>query len=190
MGGAVYGATLGIWNSAQLALFTAIKLPLLWIATALVAGFASGLFAARLGFVGGARAMIHALCAGFASVGIVLASIAPPIALFALTLPTLGVPAERRVHAFLQLLHVSAIAIAGLVAVRGQRRWLAPACAEANAPTRIVATWVALHLIVGAQIAWILRPWFGTPGLPVEFLREDAFDGSFYESLWRMVARL
>lgn len=189
-GGATYGATLGLWNSAQLALFTAIKLPLLWVVTALVAGFASSLFAARLGFLGDARAMPHALCSGFAWVGIVLASVAPPIALFGLTLPARGAPGERRVHAFLALMHVAAIAIAGQVAVRGQRRWLAPFCAEESAARRIVWTWMALHLIVGAQVAWILRPWFGTPGLPVEFLREDAFDGSFYESLWRVFARL
>ena len=43
--------------------------------------------------------------------------------------------------------------------------------------------WLLVNLIVGAQISWNLRPWFGTPGMSGEFLRPEPFDGNFYESL-------
>ena len=47
--------------------------------------------------------------------------------------------------------------------------------------------WLAINLVVGAQISWNLRPWFGSPGLEVEFLRAHPFEGTFYESVFQML---
>ncbi len=47
--GAFYGASIGAWNAGELALYCAIKLPLLLYGTALVNGVINGLFARRLG---------------------------------------------------------------------------------------------------------------------------------------------
>jgi hypothetical protein len=66
-------------------------------------------------------------------------------------------------------------------------RWIE----ELGAPTVrsrvLVFEWLAVNLLAGAQIAWILRPWFGTPSLAVEFLRARPFDGNFHDSLVRML---
>lgn len=66
-------------------------------------------------------------------------------------------------------------------------RWIE----ELGAPTVrsrvLVFVWLAVNLLAGAQIAWILRPWFGTPSLAVEFLRARPFDGNFHDSLVRML---
>ena len=35
---------------------------------------------------------------------------------------------------------------------------------------------------------WILRPFFGTPGLEVAFLRADPMRGTFYEIIWRSMS--
>ena len=34
-----------------------------------------------------------------------------------------------------------------------------------------------------SPLSWILRPFIGAPGLPVEFLRSTAFKGNFYETV-------
>ncbi|HAH98263.1 MAG TPA: hypothetical protein DCO70_02935, partial [Verrucomicrobiales bacterium] len=44
--------------------------------------------------------------------------------------------------------------------------------------------WLTGNLFVGAQVAWNLRPYFVSPGLKVEFLRPDPFNGNFYEAIW------
>jgi hypothetical protein len=44
-----------------------------------------------------------------------------------------------------------------------------------------------VNLLVGAQISWNLRPWFGSPGMSVAFLREHPFDGTFYDSVFHMI---
>jgi hypothetical protein len=44
--------------------------------------------------------------------------------------------------------------------------------------------------ILGAQISWILRPFIGSPDLPVEFLRAGALQGNFFESVLRSAGQL
>jgi hypothetical protein len=48
---------------------------------------------------------------------------------------------------------------------------------------RILFAWLSVNLLLGAQLSWILRPFIGTPSLPVEFLRADALHGNFFESI-------
>jgi len=104
-----------------------------------------------------------------------------------LTLPGPGSADARVGHDVLGLSHVLLIAFAGVAAVRRQQRWLREAFPSATHDFRVVTIWLAVNLIVGAQLSWNLRPWFGTPGMEVEFLREDAFHGTLYESVYRMV---
>ncbi|HRI15368.1 MAG TPA: actin-binding WH2 domain-containing protein, partial [Verrucomicrobiota bacterium] len=48
---------------------------------------------------------------------------------------------------------------------------------------RLLVGWLAANLLLGAQLAWIGRPYFGHPNLPVEFLRADAWSGNFFEAV-------
>ena len=45
-------------------------------------------------------------------------------------------------------------------------------------------------LLLGSQIAWVLRPYIGPAGLPVEFLRAEPWRGNFFEGLASAVLRL
>ena len=40
------------------------------------------------------------------------------------------------------------------------------------------------------QLVWILRPFIGLPNLPVEFLRPNAFQGNFFETVFHSVIEL
>jgi len=55
---------------------------------------------------------------------------------------------------------------------------------------RVLFAWLASNLFLGSQLCWILRPFIGSPGLPVEFLRPNAFQGNFYETVFRALAHL
>lgn len=50
---------------------------------------------------------------------------------------------------------------------------------------RTFFAWLAGNLFVGAQMTWILRPFFGAPTLEIQFLRPNPLDGSFYETVFR-----
>jgi PAS domain S-box-containing protein len=48
---------------------------------------------------------------------------------------------------------------------------------------RVQFAWLAGNLFLGSQLSWILRPFIGTPTLPVEFFRDEALKGNFFEAV-------
>ncbi len=53
---------------------------------------------------------------------------------------------------------------------------------------RVLFAWLTGNFLLGSQLTWIFRPFFGSPDLPVQFFREHAMKGSFYETLfWTFV---
>jgi hypothetical protein len=51
-------------------------------------------------------------------------------------------------------------------------------------------SWLAGNLFLGAQLAWNLRPFIGSPTLAVQFFRDDPLRGNFYEAVWRACRHL
>ena len=43
---------------------------------------------------------------------------------------------------------------------------------------RLLLFWLVLYGLVGSQLGWTLRPFFGSPGQPFELFRE--VEGTFY----------
>ena len=50
--------------------------------------------------------------------------------------------------------------------------------------------WLAGNLLLGSQIAWVLRPYIGPDNLPVEFLRSEPWRGNFFEAFGSALLRL
>ncbi len=48
--------------------------------------------------------------------------------------------------------------------------------------------WTLIFSIVGAQMAWVLRPYFGTPGEPFVWFAPRS--SNFFEGVWRTVQQL
>lgn len=49
----------------------------------------------------------------------------------------------------------------------------------------LFGTWLAIYVFVGVQLAWVLRPFVGVPGAPVQFFRQEAWGNAYV-----IVARL
>ena len=49
---------------------------------------------------------------------------------------------------------------------------------------RVFVAWLAGNLFLGSQLSWIARPFIGAPELPVQFFREGAMKGNFYENVF------
>ena len=48
--------------------------------------------------------------------------------------------------------------------------------------------WLFLYVFVAIQLAWVLRPFIGSPRVPTQFLREDAWSNS-YVVVWQLAVR-
>jgi hypothetical protein len=52
----------------------------------------------------------------------------------------------------------------------------------------LLYVWILLFGFVGTQLAWTLRPFFGSPGMPFSLYRD--IDGNFYAEIFRTLAHL
>ncbi len=190
VGGGLYGAALGLWRAPLQGLYVAIKFPLLLGLTALGNGLINGMLAQLLGAPITLRQSLLAVLMSFALLAAVLGAFTPLILFLLWHLPAHGGLGEGVAHALYLIANTALIAMAGVLANRQLYRLLAQVCASPAQAMQILTAWLSVNLFLGAQLAWNLRPFFGTPGLPVQFLREDPFDGNFYEALFYLVLRL
>lgn len=53
----------------------------------------------------------------------------------------------------------------------------------------LLRIWLGLYIFVAIQLGWLLRPFIGQPGLPVQMFRDDAW-GNAYVSIARHISDL
>lgn len=187
---ALYGFTVGFWRDPLMGLYVAIKMPLLVALTLACNGLLNGLLGVLLGTGLGFRESLLALLSAFALAAVILGSLAPVTFFLALNAPPSGAPGAGNAHAGYLIFHTALIGLAGIAANIHLHRMLA-----SKAPTRAAATatllaWLGGNGFLGAQFSWILRPFFGTPTLKVEFLRSDPMHGNFYEAVWKALEKI
>lgn len=186
---ALYGLGMGAWRAWEMGLYVAIKLPFCLLATlavnalfsVIVAAFTgSGLsFRETLAMQLRACSVSAVVLAGFAPVGIFLACVLPS-------------PPDRpvaHIHAGLMGFHTLMIAIAGIIGLASLRRILFRHASGTGPARWTMLAWLCGNFLAGSQIAWFLRPFFGSAYLPVEFLRPDPFASGFMESLLLAIPR-
>jgi hypothetical protein len=146
-------------SARALPLQVAWKTPALFLVTLAVCALALYVlnlaFGLRLHFMPTLTLMVFAL----AATGILLVVFAPITLLFSI--------ATGSYH-FMKILHVLVYAVAGLFGVKvlyeGMIR-LAPEGFSHRARP-VLISWLLLYCLVGGQVAWMLKPFLGTPYLP------------------------
>src|SRR5687767_5348874 len=191
VGAGLYGAAMGMWRDPLQAGYTAIKFPLVLLLTTFGNALLNGMLAPLLGLNIRFREALLAILSSFTIAAIILGAFSPLVVFLVWNTPPITIRAlSGTSHAFILVTHVAVIAFAGIVAnVRliqilerlGGSKWVA---------RKILFAWLAGNLFLGSQLSWILRPFIGSPGLPVEFLRSDAFKGNFYEAVLHAMQRL
>jgi len=182
---ALYGAVMGATNLLQASpmpmshkllaiLCTAVRVPMLYLATLAIVLppiYVSNAFVgARLTV----RQMVTSALGALALTVTVLGSMATIAAFFALTSTS---------YSFIKLLHVVIFVYAGLAGL-----WYLGGCMRAmvppgsrKIPQGLFVLWLVLYMFVGTQMAWVLRPFVGSPEQDFELFRPRT--GNFYESV-------
>ncbi len=190
VGCGIYGATLGLWRAPLQGAFTALKFPLLIFLTCAGNALLSGMLAQVLGSGLSFRQTSCAILLSFATAAVVLGAISP-LTLFVLwNAPPLGSSADVAGHSIVLLTHVGVIAYAGVLANHRLVRLLEKMSGSRATARRVLFGWLAGNLFLGAQLAWTLRPFIGSPQLAVQFLRDDPLRGNFYEAVFRALGHL
>lgn len=188
VGGASYGASIGMWRAPEQAGWVALKMPVLIGLTLGMNGVFNGMMAAVLGTGLGFRQTMVAIGQSFAVFALVVGGLGPVAAFFTLALPGGADPGGEQAYRGLLLAHTGVIALGGIFANLRLLGQLERTCGR-WAGRRVLVAWLAGNLFVGAQLSYALRPFFGNPELPVQFLRPNPFEGNFYEAIWRLSRR-
>ncbi len=185
----VYGAVLAAWRSPRMAAYVAAKLPAVFIGTT----FTVSVFCWMAGLAAGAelryREVLGAVFSAMSVAGGIMLALAPVTLFFILSgAPDCGTRDELRfTHACLMLVHVAVLGGAGVVgnvALVGSLRRRVPA--NCRLPLMLIL-WLMSFALVGCQFGWMMRPIVGSPNISVEFLRADALDSNFLESLFGQI---
>lgn len=190
VGSGIYGVTLGIWRAPLQSLYTAIKFPSLIFLTCAGNAAINGMLAQLLGSGLSVRQTSFAILMSFAIAAIILAGLSPVTLFIWYNAPPLGSTNAILGHSVMLLAHVGAIAFAGVIANRRLLDLLRKISGRETTARAVLFSWLAGNLFLGAQLAWNLRPFIGSPTLAVQFLRDDPLRGNFYEAVWRAFRHL
>ncbi len=183
--GVAYGAVMGTFGGVspdrlvQVAI-SAAKVPLLLACT-----FALGLptffvLNTLIGLRDDFVEAIRALAATQAGLTVVLASLSPFTAVWYLSVPDYGSA---------KLFNAVMFALASGAGQVMLKRAYAPLIRRDRRHRTMLRAWLVIYAFVGIQMAWVLRPFIGAPGLDVRLFRAEAW-GNAYLEIWRLMVGL
>ncbi len=195
--GGFYGICMGLFatvrggtGSGWQMVASAVKIPLLFLLT-LVVTFPSlyvlsALSRSPIQFRASLRTLIRSIAVSI----VLLASFGPITAFF--TLSTSSYP-------FMVLLNVAVLTAAGIAGLKYLAKALEamfasfsdgeePCCRVPDDMSRTLRVWVGIYGAVGAQMAWILRPFIGSPDLPFALFRDR--ESNFFLGVMESVFQL
>jgi len=181
---AVYGAIIGAYGGGLQIISSAIKLPALYLLTLLICVptlyFFDILFGSKLSF----KQYVTMALTAVAVISVLLFSFAPVILFFLISV---------KGYDFFVLLNVLVMGITGGVGVRlfykGMVDVAGPNGFEQKLRLKLLQGWVVLYGIVGSQLGWTLRPFFGTAGEPFQVFRPE-INGNFYAKVLQAIGSM
>jgi hypothetical protein len=182
IGTSSFGAAIGLWRAPTQALYNAIKFPLVILLVSAGNALLNGMLAPLLGLNLRFRQSFVAILMSFTIASAILGAFSPLVVFMIWNTPPRGESSEA--YAFLLLGLVIMIAFAGVAANVRLVELLRRLSSSPAVAHKVLAAWLAGNLFLGSQLCWILRPFVGSPGLPVQFLRPNAFQGNFFETVF------
>ncbi len=177
---ALYGAVMGSTHSLWQALSSAVKLPLLFLATLVICAPTLYFFNLVFGSNQSLSQNVALMLTAITVTAVVLLSFAPIVLFFLLT---------SSQYQFFKLLNVGVFAVAGIVGVlflaQGMRAVSAGPQEGARARQNVVRLWILVYAFVGSQAAWTLRPFVGAPSMRFELFRQ--LGGNFYANIFASI---
>ncbi|RPI01521.1 MAG: hypothetical protein EHM72_06245 [Calditrichaeota bacterium] len=177
----VYGAIMGSYNGWLQSLSSAVKMPMLFLLIILICFPAFFVIQTVLGSKLTISQMISIILIGFVFMTCIMVSFSTIVAFFMITGDN---------YAFIKLLHVGIIVIAGFFGMRAIVEALKYSCEKKNiypkTGVQVFKVWILILAFVGAQLSWSLRPFIGTKDIPFQLLRQKG--GNFYVDVLKSMA--
>jgi len=190
-GAGLYGAAMGWWRDPQQALYVAIKFPLIILLTTIGNSLINAMFAPLLGLNIPFRQSFSAIVMSFTIAAAILGAFSPLLAFMIWNAPPISPQTiSGSTYNLIKLINVVVIAFAGMTGNVRLFQLLVRLGGSRAVALRVLFAWLAGNLFLGSQLSWILRPFIGSPDLPVEFFRASALQGNFYENVFQSLQQI
>jgi len=180
---ALYGAVMGSTHSLWQTLSSAVKLPLLFLATLVVCSPTLYFFNLIFGSNQSLAQNFTLILTAITVTAVLLLSFAPIVLFFLLTTSH---------YQFFKLLNVGVFTLSGIVGViflsQGMRIVSDSGEEGVRARRNVVRLWILIYAFVGSQMAWTLRPFIGAPRLQFELFRQ--LGGNFYANIFASIGEI
>jgi hypothetical protein len=182
---------MGWWRDPQQALYVAIKFPLIILLTTIGNSLINAMFAPLLGLNIPFRQSFSAIVMSFTIAAAILGAFSLLLAFLIWNAPPISPQTiSGSTYNLIKLINVVVIAFAGMTGNVRLFQLLARLGGSRAAALRVLFAWLAGNLFLGSQLSWILRPFIGSPDLPVEFFRASALQGNFYENVFQSLQQI
>jgi len=169
--GAAHGALIGSFTlRAEQALYSALKLPLLIACSTAMCLPSFYAINSVMGLRDDFSAALRGVLCAQAIVAVVLASLAPIVLLIYLSSDS---------YRGAVLVNGLAFCAASLCGQFALARHFRPLIARNRRHALACGAWLALYWFVTIQLAWVLRPFVGAPGMEPTFLRPQAWSNAY-----------
>ena len=180
---AIYGIIIGASSSPLQAIFSAIKLPALYLLTLIICFPTLYFFNVMFGSKQTFKQYLTLLMAAMAEISVLQLGFAPVALFFMLS---------TNDYQFFKILNVGIFGLTGVLGVKffyeGMKFMTEVDSDGAKTRLGIVKLWLILYAFVGTQLGWVLRPFFGAPGTPFQIFREQ--DSNFYLNVFKSIGEL
>jgi hypothetical protein len=185
----VYGAVLAVWRSPLMAAYVAVKLPAVFVGATLIVSLFCWMAALATGAGLRYREVLEAVFFAMSVAGAILLAAAPVVLFFVFSAaPDSGSRETMRLaHSAMMLAHIVVMGSAGTIGVALLYRSLKRRVSADCRLVLMMGLWLVAFAVVGCQLGWIMRPLVGSPNISVEFLRSDALESNFLESLFTQI---
>ncbi|MEM7332493.1 MAG: actin-binding WH2 domain-containing protein [Chloroflexota bacterium] len=174
---ALFGAVMGSTHSLWQAMSSAVKLPVLFLATLFICAPTLYFFNILFGSSQSLTQNVTLILTAITVTAVLLLSFAPIILFFLLTTSQ---------YQFFKLLNVAIFSISGWMGIlflsHGMRIVAADGASDESARRWVLRAWMFLYAFVGSQLAWTIRPFIGAPSIPFELFRQ--LGGNFYTNIF------
>lgn len=171
----IYGVSMGSYDlssSERLLMlpYAGVKVPLLFLVTTGICLPAYFVLSTILGLRGDFTRALSAIISGQAGTALALASLAPVIRFI-----YFGSVSHAQALIFSALMFSIATTAGYAVMLRRYR----PLMQRNPRHRAMLLAWIIMYAFVGIQMGWMLRPFVGTPGIPVTFFRQEPFSNAY-----------
>lgn len=178
----IYGAIVGSSHSWMQAISSFFKLPALYLLTLLICFPTLYIFSVIFGSQRSFKQYLTLLMTAEAIMSAILFGFAPVTLFFLIS---------TKSYEFFLLLNVAILGLAGVLGItffyEGMQLLSEPEIPGQTTRTKLLQFWLLLYAFVGTQMAWTLRPFFGSEGT-FQLFRD--IEGNFYVNILRLVGRL